>query len=102
DLSLPFSVEHVAIIPDAPGFILFGRDTNAPDKLRARALYPSCHPAFLGLNSDGDPVQNIADNCPDLSNPKQRDADRNNRGDSCDQDADSDGIPKSKDVQTNG
>ncbi|MFB6351847.1 MAG: thrombospondin type 3 repeat-containing protein, partial [Bradymonadaceae bacterium] len=102
DLSLPFSVEHVAIIPDAPGFILFGRDTNAPDKLRARALYPSCHPAFLGLNSDGDPVQNIADNCPDLSNPKQRDADRNNRGDSCDQDADSDGIPNSKDVQTNG
>jgi hypothetical protein len=47
-----------------------------------RPISVACTPQ--GLNSDGDPVLDIDDNCPRLANPTQADRDHDGRGDACD------------------
>ncbi|KAH8031748.1 hypothetical protein HPB51_020743 [Rhipicephalus microplus] len=49
--------------------------------------------ARLGRISAGD----ACDNCPLVSNPDQTDSDSDGRGDSCDEDADNDGVPNERD-----
>jgi hypothetical protein len=44
------------------------------------------------IDSDGDTVADIADNCPSSRNPTQSDLDRDGIGDTCDPDADGDGL----------
>ncbi len=39
---------------------------------------------FSPIDSDGDGIRNLADTCPDLSNPLQTDTDGDSRGDECD------------------
>jgi hypothetical protein len=46
---------------------------------------------------DGDGVANGVDNCPDVSNPGQEDADGDGVGDVCDDDLDLDGVPDGAD-----
>ena len=41
---------------------------------------------------DGDAIANTIDNCPYHYNPHQRDFDRDNKGDVCDEDIDADGL----------
>lgn len=41
-------------------------------------------PEARGPDSDGDRVADAQDNCPDVSNKDQQDADGNGRGDACD------------------
>ncbi len=46
---------------------------------------------------DGDGVPNDKDNCPDVMNPDQANADGDAQGDACDDDDDNDGVPDSTD-----
>ncbi len=50
-----------------------------------------------GTDSDGDDVDDVADNCPDVSNPDQTDTDGDGDGDACDDDIDGDGVPNEED-----
>ena len=51
------------------------------------------------LDSDGDGIADVADNCPSVSNPDQRDDDQDGIGDTCDAliDSDGDGIADAAD-----
>jgi hypothetical protein len=104
DFPIPFEVEQVSVNPHAPAFILFGRDSSAPDQLQARGFYASCYPNFQQRDADGDNVPDIVDNCPreGQGNPDQSDADFDDLGDSCDLDADNDGIPNGDDNRVDG
>ena len=51
----------------------------------AEGLIPNTFPCpGAGLDHDGDGTEEASDNCPDLSNPSQADADRDEHGDLCD------------------
>lgn len=47
---------------------------------------------------DGDEVKNENDNCPDVPNGRQNDADGDGQGDACDADDDNDGKPDAEDT----
>lgn len=44
------------------------------------------------VDSDGDGINVIDDNCPAVANPLQTDTDRDGEGDACDADDDNDGV----------
>ncbi len=49
-------------------------------------------------DSDGDGVQDVADNCPSTPNPSQSDSDGDGLGAACDGDLDNDGVPNDIDA----
>ena len=49
------------------------------------------------IDRDRDGIQDSLDNCPDIPNSDQHDADGDGMGDVCDPDADNDGIRNEKD-----
>lgn len=98
DLSLPFDVEAAAVDPKAPALVLVGRDDSDDTELRATAIYAACHDALNQFDSDGDSVPNLRDNCPAVPNEDQNDADLDEIGDACDNDADNDGIENVEDT----
>lgn len=49
------------------------------------------------IDRDRDGIQDSLDNCPDIPNSDQHDADLDGLGDVCDPDADNDGIRNEKD-----
>ncbi|MEO6038178.1 MAG: LamG-like jellyroll fold domain-containing protein, partial [Saprospiraceae bacterium] len=53
--------------------------------------------AVLITDSDGDGLEDNADNCPNLANPAQENNDGDAQGDVCDADDDNDGIPDDSD-----
>jgi hypothetical protein len=72
-------------IVDATGF-LTSPAISAPN---GAALCPALTPI---LDSDGDGVNDVDDNCPDIANADQTDNDGDGMGDICDDDDDNDGI----------
>ncbi|KAL3222992.1 hypothetical protein MRX96_027882 [Rhipicephalus microplus] len=58
----------------------------------------SANPGQEDTDPDGPDYKGDAcDNCPLVSNPDQTDSDSDGRGDSCDEDADNDGVPNERD-----
>jgi hypothetical protein len=56
------------------------------------------HPLFISvLDWDGDGVDTPGDNCPDVPNPDQADADNDGQGNACDTDDDNDSVGDSTD-----
>ena len=60
-------------------------------------LAPRLVLVFNVLDSDGDGVPDVSDNCPDDANPGQEDTDGDGQGDACDNDDDGDGIADASD-----
>jgi len=57
-------------------------------------------PTVVGNDSDGDGAQDSVDNCPNLANANQADADGDGMGDACDPNTDSDGDGMPDDWET--
>lgn len=73
-LALCFALSTQALLASGPPVILDGNsDFPTPN--------PTCS---LGSDFDHDGVCNVADNCAGVFNPTQFDADRDGRGDACD------------------
>jgi len=56
-----------------------------------------CEKVCSGVDTDTDGIANECDNCVDIENPNQEDADFDNQGDVCDTDLDNDGISNDSD-----
>ena len=54
-----------------------------------------CDP--MAVDTDGDEVPDLVDNCPEVMNPSQFNSDGDADGDACDDDADNDGAPNDAD-----
>ncbi|MCK6461578.1 MAG: thrombospondin type 3 repeat-containing protein, partial [Planctomycetes bacterium] len=49
-------------------------------------------------DADGDGVGDVCDDCPSVADPDQEDGDGDGRGDACDPDRDDDGVPNERDL----
>ncbi len=58
---------------------------------------PDYDPGDVGVDSDGDGVNDACDNCPLIVNPSQEDLDGDWEGDACEGDTDGDGVPNETD-----
>src|SRR5215207_7654911 len=81
--------EEAALVADSAE-----RSAPAPDSMES-----SNERTLLALDADGDYIPDAFDNCPDVQNPDQADADGDGHGDACPVvvDADGDGIPDTQD-----
>jgi hypothetical protein len=71
---------------------------NRKDEVLAVPIYFANKVVFYSMtDDDGDNVPAFKDNCPDISNPDQDDADADGVGDSCDEDDDGDGVVDTED-----
>ncbi|MDD9889533.1 MAG: thrombospondin type 3 repeat-containing protein [Gammaproteobacteria bacterium] len=92
----PTSAMPTFTSPNIGGVLTFslivGRQSNGelsdPDFVNVTVIDP---------DSDGDGVEDIADNCPAIANPDQADLDGDSIGDACDPDIDGDGVEDSAD-----
>ena len=88
----------VYLLPDATGLGIVGRPAgDESGTLRVRELYFHCLPLTDNLDTSGDGVGDLIDNCPFEENPDQADLDDDAWGDACDPDIDGDGIPNALD-----
>ena len=75
--------------------LLAVKDTFVSEVVSAGSVVPL---AVSGADSDGDGVDDTADNCPQISNADQADFDADGMGDVCDDDDDDDGTVDTEDA----
>ncbi len=92
-----FDSFEVYLLPQARGFGLVGRPTGETDSLLVREIYFACHPRTDALDTSGDGVGDLIDNCPTEENSDQADLDYDSYGDACDPDIDGDRIHNDSD-----
>lgn len=97
DLNLDPQSARFVSVPGSPSFIVIERSDDDATQLQAREFFLPCLPGTDSLDSDGDNVPDLVDNCPLVENADQADADADHVGDACDDDADNDGIPNDSD-----
>ena len=93
-----FTDPALYLLPAATGIGIVGRPAGESDSLQVREIYFECHPRSEDIDTSGDGVGDIVDNCPLEDNPDQDDLDGDFWGDACDPDIDGDGIPNALDV----
>lgn len=89
-------VAHIGLVPD----LLADMEKNYDVDLTA---FFSSAEAFVQLwesvwDTDGDGIAGEFDNCPDVANPDQANADGDGQGDLCDSDDDNDGVADATDL----
>lgn len=100
DIVISLANPEFVALPGAPSFVMLGRSPEDMSSLQAIEYNLACVPGAAGLDGDGDGVELFRDNCPAAANADQADADRDGRGDVCDDDDDNDGIADAADVVT--
>ncbi len=70
--------------------VFFGNGYSTIDDAAPNQVFLNSPPA--DLDSDGDGVSDLDDNCPVVANPGQEDFDGDGTGDACDSDGDGDGV----------
>ncbi len=76
-----------------------GKNCDADDDCMSTAECAAGLCKLKPVDTDGDGVNDDVDNCPSVSNTNQADADNDDVGDACDNDADNDGLPDSFEQQ---
>jgi hypothetical protein len=97
DLEVDLDDPKFVAMTQARGLIMVGRPQGSQDQLAVREIYFQCLPGVEELDTDGDGIADIVDNCPFDENPDQKDTDGDGVGDVCDPDRDGDGIPNELD-----
>ncbi|KAG0726504.1 Thrombospondin-3 [Chionoecetes opilio] len=97
----PYTPNPDQVDTDRDGFwatpVTIARRSETPCRRTAtRTWSATCAtPTTTAISKDG--INNNLDNCPDVINSDQHDADNDGIGDECDPDADNDGIPNDRD-----
>ena len=91
----------VALVVGLIGFLIVGAALTVPrlaegGPLKATPLFGGQVPV-VETDSDGDGIADSDDNCPEVSNADQADANGAGRGDACDPDDDNDRVPDTDD-----
>lgn len=93
----PFDRANWISQPSGPALHLIGTRDAEPGMLYSASFYLACMPGPMTVDRDQDGVPDVEDLCPDVPNGVELDTDLDGIGDSCDLDADGDGIPDSND-----